>query len=184
MSTARTTHDLSSLSQSERINPKMASLPLQLTTIPSELLLKLYGVLSSFNDALNLRATCHILHDVWTTHRNAITNELVVKQLECYQHARQFLTDQYHSTNKRRIIREIRKTRRKNGTLDEFDSISPELITSQQEASNQGVPSSNQSELSDRDLLHLERNLRRIEKLIWHIEQKLIPNLDGISSNH
>lgn len=69
---------------------------LQLTTLPAELLLRVYEVLPSFIDALRLRATCHTLHDVWTDHRTAIVNKIVINQFECYLYARQLLTKQRH----------------------------------------------------------------------------------------
>ncbi|KAF2711392.1 hypothetical protein K504DRAFT_480442 [Pleomassaria siparia CBS 279.74] len=67
---------------------------LQLTALPADLLLRVYEVLSSLADALRLHATCHTLHDVWTDHRTAIVNEIVVNQFECYPQARQLLARQ------------------------------------------------------------------------------------------
>src|SRR4051794_17589591 len=69
---------------------------LQLTTLPAELLLRVYEVLPSFIDAFRLRATCHTLHDVWTDHRTVIVNELIINQFECYPYARQLLANQRH----------------------------------------------------------------------------------------
>ncbi|KAF2268892.1 hypothetical protein CC78DRAFT_565019 [Lojkania enalia] len=67
---------------------------LQLTTLPTELLLRVYELLPSLTDALNLRTTCHTLLDLWIDHRTAIINRIIANQFECYPYARQLLADQ------------------------------------------------------------------------------------------
>lgn len=67
---------------------------LQLIQLPPELLIRIYGSLPSFLDALNLRSTCRILRNIWTSHKSGIVNELGIRTLECYPHARQALADQ------------------------------------------------------------------------------------------
>ena len=73
-------------------------LPAHLTTLPVELLLRVYEVLPSFADAVNLRATCHTLLDMWTDYRTTIVNAIVTNQIECYPHARLLLAAQPNGT--------------------------------------------------------------------------------------
>ncbi|KAF2867806.1 hypothetical protein BDV95DRAFT_597996 [Massariosphaeria phaeospora] len=129
---------------------------LRFTALPTELLLRVYEELPSFSDALNLRASCHTLLDIWTDHRNTIAKGIVIDRIYCYRHARQLLAEQWFHPRMWRP--KLDTDRRHKGALVQ------------------------QNDLSDSDLFALDQNAKRIEQIIKAIEREVIPGLsvDGL----
>jgi hypothetical protein len=65
-----------------------------LTTLPAELILKIYECLPSFVDALALSTTCRNVRSLWVNHRPTILGEVLPRQFECYSDARRLLGKQ------------------------------------------------------------------------------------------
>ena len=64
-----------------------------LSSLPSELLIKVYCFLPSIKDVLALAASKYALRQIWMTNVNAIYNS-VPRPVECEREARRFLADQ------------------------------------------------------------------------------------------
>ncbi|KAF1998840.1 hypothetical protein P154DRAFT_240031 [Amniculicola lignicola CBS 123094] len=71
---------------------------LSLSTLPIELLLRIYEVLPSFNEVLGLKATCRVLCRVWIQYRKAIIKVIAIKHFECYDYAREVLALKRHGS--------------------------------------------------------------------------------------
>jgi hypothetical protein len=95
------------------------------------------------------------MHNVWTNHRETITNRVVIQRIECYSYARQLLT-----------------------------TMGPERNPSRRDGSHRRGPPIDRNELSDLNLIHLDRNAQRIEKVIKEIEEKQIPALGSRYLEH
>lgn len=69
----------------------------QLTTLPAELLLKIYELLPSFIEAIQLRATCRRLCRLWYHHRETIAKVLLLEGFECWRYAVELHREQRNS---------------------------------------------------------------------------------------
>jgi hypothetical protein len=64
-----------------------------LTTIPPELVVRVFCILPLFSDVFALAATCHRLESVWAENVNSIYKKVAPKSIQCEHHARVLLAD-------------------------------------------------------------------------------------------
>jgi hypothetical protein len=117
----------------------------RLSTLPAELLLIIYEALSSFAAAFCLRAICRAIHNVWSNNRKTTATQVLIQRIECYPYSHQLLATMGPQQTHNRW---------------EWDAVS------------WTGPPVDQIELSDLDLMHLERNAQQIERVIEEVEKK------------
>ncbi|KAJ5999276.1 hypothetical protein N7451_007086 [Penicillium sp. IBT 35674x] len=65
-----------------------------LLTLPTELLVVVFGCSSSFNDVANLAASCKRLNTIWKEHSSYICNHVASATIPCYEDLRALLANQ------------------------------------------------------------------------------------------
>ena len=68
-----------------------------LSSIPSELLIKIFSALPSFHDVFALAATCTAIHDLWLTNVASIYRRIAPRTIMRERYARKLLADQRRS---------------------------------------------------------------------------------------
>lgn len=67
-----------------------------LLTLPTELLVEVFGCSSSFNNVANLAASCKRLNKIWKEHTSYICNHVASATIPCYEDLRALLATQGH----------------------------------------------------------------------------------------
>ena len=65
-----------------------------LSSIPAELIIRIFCLLPSFSDIFALAAACRRFRSVWTENVTAIYRHVAPRSIPCERHARNFLPDQ------------------------------------------------------------------------------------------
>ena len=98
-----------------------------LTTLPVELILKIYESLPSFFDAIVLSTTCQKLHSLWVNHEATIVEKIVPNQFDCFEDARKLRGEQLrrkkgqNDLSRRNLVELVRNARRIEEAIAEIE---------------------------------------------------------------